>query len=145
MAVGRICARSVDVIEPNETVQTAAGRMLGRNVGSLVVVNVRREPIGMLTDRDLTIRVLSAAKDAVQTVVGDVMTRDPQVVSETTEVEDVLRIMRSGPYRRLPVVDALGQLVGLVSLDDILDLLSEEFRSIGTLLRHETPEILASA
>ncbi|MDB5387503.1 MAG: putative signal transduction protein with domain [Planctomycetaceae bacterium] len=124
--------------------QVAASRMLDRNVGTLVVVNGRSEPIGMITDRDLTVRVLAPAMNAALTRVGEVMTSDPQVVSETTEIEDVLRIMRAGPYRRLPVVDARGQLVGLVSLDDILDLLSEEFRSIDTLLRHETPDILAS-
>lgn len=145
MSVGRICVRSTDVTFDSESVLVVARRMLDRNVGSLVVVNARQEPIGMVTDRDLALRVLATGKDAATTVVGEVMTPDPRVVTESTAIEDVLRIMRTGPCRRVPVVDGNGQLVGLVTLDDILDLLSEEFNSIGTLLRKETPETLASS
>ncbi len=118
--------------------------MLDRNVGSLVVVNERQVPIGIITDRDLTVRALAAGLDVATTTVGDVMTPEPAVAMETTAIEDVLRIMRSGPYRRVPVVDADERLVGLVTLDDILDLLSEEFNSIGKLLRKEGPELLAA-
>lgn len=145
MSVGRICTRSTDVTYAAESVQIAARRMLDRNVGCLVVVNQRQEPVGIVTDRDLALRVLSAAKDPGTTVVGDVMTADVQTVSETTPIEDALRIMRSGPYRRVPVTDANNVLIGVISLDDILDLLTEEFNSIGKLLRKEAPGVLASA
>ena len=139
MSAGRICTRSTDTVEPTETVQTAACRMLDRNVGSLVVVNQHHEPIGILTDRDLALRVVATAKDVQTTFVKEIMTPNLQVVSETTPIEDVVRVMRSGPYRRVPVVDSNGRLAGMVTLDDILDLLSEEFNSIGRLLRKESP------
>ena len=67
------------------------------------------------------------------------MTREPKTVSEDTPIEIAVSQMRAGAFRRLPVVDQRGELVGLVTLDDILMLLCEEFQSIGTLLRKETP------
>ena len=145
MSVGRICTRSTDVSDAMESVQVAARRMLDRNVGCLVVVNQRQEPVGIVTDRDLALRVLSASKDPGTTVVGDVMTAEVKTVSENTSIEDALRIMRLGPYRRVPVTDAINVLIGVISLDDILDLLTEEFNSIGKLLRKEGPAVLASA
>lgn len=143
MSAGRICIRSVDVAEPEESVLAAARRMSDRSVGTLVVVNDRREPVGMLTDRDLAVRVLARGRDPLATPVSAVMSPDPEMVTEATSIEDALRVMRRGPCRRVPVVDAAGQLVGVLSLDDVLDLISEEFNSIGRLLRQETPENLA--
>jgi CBS domain-containing protein/nucleotide-binding universal stress UspA family protein len=144
MSVGRICVRDVDLAEAGESVQTAAQRMNSRKVGTLLVINSAQEPIGVVTDRDLTIRVLAEGRDPVQTPVGQVLTPFPRTVREDTSIEDALHIMRSGQFRRLPVLDKSDKLVGLLSLDDILDLLTEEFREIGGLLRKESPRSLAS-
>lgn len=140
MSVETICVREVDIARPEESAQTAAQRMLARKVGTLVIVNRLYEPIGIVTDRDLTVRVLAEGRDPSQTALVDVMTRDVTTVSAETSVEDALRLMRAGSFRRLPVVDRAGKLAGLVSLDDILDLLSHEFRDIGRLLVDENPE-----
>lgn len=144
MSVGRICVREVDIAEPDESVQVAARRMHSRKVGTLVVVNEAREPIGLVTDRDLAVRVLAEAADPIGTTIRQVMTRCVYTVRENTAIEEALRIMRAGQCRRLPVVDAAGQLAGLISLDDILDLLTEEFKTIGELLREESPHSLAA-
>jgi CBS domain-containing protein len=143
MSVGRICIREVDIIAPEESVQVAAGRMHSRQVGTLVVMNADRDPVGIITDRDLTVRVLAEGRDAATTTVADVMRGPLKTVHEETPIEDALRIMRSGPFRRVPVVDGEGKLVGLLSLDDILELLAEEFASIGKLLEAEEPRSLA--
>ena len=143
MSVGRICIREVDTAEVHESVQTAANRMNDRNVGSLLVLGGRGEPLGIVTDRDLTVRVLARGKEAFDTNVGEVMTPFPQTVYEDTPIEEAIRLMRTGPYRRLPVVDRSGKLVGLLSIDDVLDLLAEEFVTIGKLLKAERPEALA--
>lgn len=143
MPVGKICARQVDVAKAEESVQAGAQRMLARKVGTLVVVNKLYEPIGIVTDRDLTVRVLAEGRDPSQTALCDVMTREVTTVSSETPVEDALRLMRIGSFRRLPVVDRSGKLSGLVSLDDILDLLSHEFHEIGRLLVDEDPGHLA--
>lgn len=143
MSVGRICVREVDLADAQEPVQAAAQRMHSRKVGTLVVLNAKKEPIGIITDRDLAVRVVAAGKDAFETTVEDVMTRSPQTVRVDATIEDALTIMRGRTIRRLPVVDREQHLVGLISLDDILSLLTEEFNEIGGLLQEESPSSLA--
>lgn len=145
MSAGRICIREVDVIAPGDSTQTAAARMHARKVGTLVVVDNGRRPMGIVTDRDLAVRVVGEARDAATTLVRDVMTAAPQTVYEHTSIEETLRLMRAGRFRRVPVVDIDGRLAGIVSLDDVLDLLAEEFAEIGELLREEAPGSLARA
>jgi CBS domain-containing protein len=117
----------------------AAERMHQRTVGVLVILDGDRRPIGIVTDRDLVVRAIAGGRDPYTTTVADVMTRHPQTVGEETAIESALSVMRSGAFRRLPVVNHDDRLVGLVTLDDILMLLCEEFQSIGSLLRKETP------
>ena len=145
MSVGRICNREVDLAEPDEAVQIAAQRMNSRNVGTLMVLDNDSRPVGILTDRDLAIRVVGKGLDSLGTMVRDVMSKAPECVREDTPIETALSYMRAGPFRRLPVVDDDGKLLGLVSLDDVLDLLSEEFNEIGRLVRHEGPTVLAES
>ena len=143
MSVGRICVRNVDLAEGHEPVQAAAQRMNARNVGTLVVLGSDKHPVGMVTDRDLAMRVLGNGRDPHQTTVGEVMTPFPRTISEDTPIELALQFMRVEKCRRLPVIDDSGILVGLVSVDDILGLLIEEFREIGMLLRQESPQLLS--
>ena len=84
-------------------------------------------------------RIVAAGRDPNDTMVEEVMTREPKTASEETPIEIAVSQMRAGAFRRLPVVDEAGELVGLVTLDDILMLLCEEFNSIGALLARETP------
>lgn len=143
MSVGRICVRSVDLAERMEPVHAAAQRMHARNVGTLVVLSSDKHPIGVVTDRDLAVRVLGNGRDPNLTTVGDVMTPCPRTIHEDTPIEVALQMMRLEKCRRLPVIDAEGKLIGLISVDDILELLIEEFREIGMLLREESPQMLA--
>jgi len=144
MSVGRICVRQVDLADAEETVGRAAARMHQRGVGTLVVLGKAKEPLGILTDRDLVERVLAVARDPLVTYVGDVMTRHPKTIAEDGAIEFALSLMRTGRFRRLPVVDDQNQLVGLLSLDDVLMLLAEEFTDVGRLLRQETPQAIAT-
>jgi CBS domain-containing protein len=143
MSAGVFCTREVDLADADESVRDAAARMRDRNVGTLLVLDDDKMPIGIVTDRDLTVRVLAGGLDGYQTQIGDVMTSVPATISEDTSLDAALGVMRSGPYRRLPVVDAEGRLVGLLSVDDVLDVLADEFRQIGELLQREGPRILA--
>lgn len=139
MSIGRICVREVDTAIPDESAAVAAERMHQRAVGTLVVVNDAAQPVGIITDRDLVSRVLAKGRIPTETSVSEVMTPAPRTVSEQTSIESALSIMRSGRFRRIPVVGQDKTLVGLVSLDDILMLLAEEFVQIGRLLERETP------
>jgi CBS domain-containing protein len=145
MTVGPICVREVDTTFEAEPVQVAAQRMHDRKVGTLVVVDQLQRPIGILTDRDLAVRVVAHGADPFTTTVGEVMTRAPRTVLQSSPIESALGLMRMAACRRLPVVDDDGKLVGLVSLDDILDLLAEEFGQIGKLLAEESPGSLRLA
>lgn len=143
MSVGRICTRTVDVADLDETAQVAASRMNARNVGTLVVIDAHKSPVGIVTDRDLAMRVVGKGLDSNTTTLESVMSGLPKSVTEDTSIESAIATMRGGPHRRLPVVDKQNQLVGLLSLDDVLDLLSEEFEEIGKLVRREGPNVLA--
>jgi CBS domain-containing protein len=139
MSVGRICLRSVDLADASESVVGAARRMGERGVGTLVVVDQSGRPVGIVTDRDLCLRVLAEGRDVAATRVADVMTATPRTVSEETPIEAALSLMKAGGFRRVPVVDASGALVGILSLDDVLALLAEEFALIGKLIERAAP------
>ncbi len=143
MTVGRICIREVDTAETRETVWQAAERMHQRAVGTLVVLNDAQQPIGIVTDRDLVERVLAARRDPNATTVGEVMTCEVKTISEDAPIESALSLMRRGRLRRVPVVGEQGKLAGLLSLDDVLMLLAEEFVQIGQVLERETPRGVA--
>ena len=144
MSVERICQRNVDTAEPDESAFQAAERMHQRTVGSLVVVDKVGAPIGIVTDRDLTIRVVAAGRDAYTTPVRDVMTPRPKLAQPGTPIETALSMMRVGGFRRLPLVDEEGRLAGVVALDDILMLLATEFNRVGRILESETPQEAAA-
>jgi CBS domain-containing protein len=139
MSIGRICVREVDTADPDESVAVIAQRMHQRAVGTLVIVNNASQVVGIVTDRDLVSRVLAKGLSPIDTVIRDVMTMAPKTVSEETPIESALLIMRTGRFRRIPVVDSTNKLLGLVTLDDVLMLLAEEFTQIGRLLNRETP------
>ena len=139
MSVGRVCVREVELADAEEKVWHAAERMRQRAVGTLVVLSSAKTPIGIVTDRDLVGRVLAEGKDPRETTVDEVMTHEPQTVTESAPIEHALSVMRTHRLRRLPVVQDDGKLVGLLSLDDVLMLLAEEFAAIGGLLHRESP------
>jgi CBS domain-containing protein len=143
MTVGRICRRDVDLIEQDAMVRVASQRMRARNVGTLLVVDARRHVLGLVTDRDLAMRVVGEGRDPHLTRITDVMTPHPDTVSEETSVEDALAVMRARGVRRLPVLGPGGVLAGVVSVDDILVLLAQEFGELSRLIEHSSPQLLA--
>jgi CBS domain-containing protein len=139
MSVSDVCVRLVDLADESEPVWVAAERMHQRAVGTLVVVNELRQPIGILTDRDLVERVLATGRDSRDILVAEAMTKEPVTISENTSLECALAAMRSGRLRRLPVVDSTGRLAGIVSVDDVLMCMARQLSLIGDLLKEETP------
>jgi CBS domain-containing protein len=108
-------------------------------VGALVVVNEDSEPVGIVTDRDLLERALIARLDPDETPVARVMTQLPKTIYEGSSVDTALSMMRDGPFRRLPVVDHEGKLVGLLCLDDLLMKTAQELGEMGKIVQRETP------
>jgi CBS domain-containing protein len=127
----------------DESVWQAAERMHQRAVGMLVVMDDQQHPVGVLTDRDIVERVVAQRREAGVTKVADIMTPSPTTVREDVSIESALALMRAHAVRRLPVVDTEDRMLGIVSLDDILVLLAEEFADIGRLLERQTPQAAA--
>jgi len=142
MNAGNFCARNVDTATAKESVLVGARRMNDRNVGSLVVVNDHNRPIGIVTDRDLTIRGLAKSLDPSRTLLGNVMTENPKVAPQTASLTECVGIMRNGPFRRLPIVDDAGELFGVLTLDDVLENIADGLYQAAGLIRREGPRVL---
>ncbi|MDD5333680.1 MAG: CBS domain-containing protein [Rhodoferax sp.] len=130
LTTGEICTRSVVIAFRGTTLNGAARLMRENHVGCLVVVEElegERLVVGVLTDRDIVTAVVASDIDPGTMRVEDVMTTDLVTAREDDSVIDLLRTMRRKGVRRIPVVDGQGQLVGVVTLDDVLDILSQEF------------------
>jgi CBS domain-containing protein len=126
----------------DERLLDAARRMRTLHVGCLVVVEKgehgRDYPTGILTDRDIVVGVLAQTDQKLHLIqVDDVMTRKLVVAKESDDVGKTLKRMRKAGVRRVPVVDDLGALKGLLSFDDILEHIEEEVHDLTALVGHE--------
>ena len=115
--IAEVMTPDVEVVAPEETLRDAARAMADLDVGSLPVCDGRKL-IGMITDRDITIRAVAEGKSS-DTAVSEVMTNDVVWCTDTDTVDDVLQQMSDAQIRRVPVVDRDRQLVGIVALGDI--------------------------
>lgn len=118
MKVKDVCSCSTITVTPQDTVATAAKKMAKHNVGALPVVDYGGKAIGMITDRDITIRVTAEGKDPEHYSVCDIMTNHISCVCLDADIESAAKIMGEAKVRRLPVVDE-GKVVGFISLGDI--------------------------
>ncbi len=140
MAVGEICNRNVITLQRDDTILEAARLMRQHHVGDVVVVEERgvtRVPVGIVTDRDLVVEIMATELDQTVITVGDIMVEELATVKESTGVFETIQYMRSKAVRRLPIVDENGALVGILALDDLLELLSEELLAITKLVRYQ--------
>ena len=116
--ISEVMTRGVEVIRPAETLQRAAQRMDELNVGALPVCDGQKL-VGMITDRDITVRATAAGMDPNATSVFEVMTEQTRWCTEEQSVDEVMKQMADVQIRRLPVLDGQRQLVGIVSLGDL--------------------------
>ena len=134
MPIGEFCNREVVFATRETSIPEAAQLMRKFHVGDLVVVDEidgKRVPVGIVTDRDIVIEIVSQSLDLNEFSVGDIMS--PQLISvqEKEGVFETIRLMRAKGIRRIPVVNQEGGLEGIVSADDILDLLAEEMTELA--------------
>jgi len=145
MSAGRICSRVLVTAAPAETVFAVARRMAEFDVGTVVVIEADglHPPLGILTDRDIAIRGVAAGLDLTRTPVSQLMTIPVHTIDESTPIEQALGRMASGATRRLVVTGPEGKPMGMLSLDDVLDLISAEAGAIGRLLGKQHSQVLA--
>jgi CBS domain-containing protein len=122
--------RPVVVASLGESVASAARRLRDQRVGCVIVTRGDR-PIGILTDRDLAMRVVAEARDPSTTRVDEILTYDPLTLRDTDTIEAATRCMREHGIRRLPIVDADGLVRGIVTADDLVVQLGRQLAALG--------------
>jgi CBS domain-containing protein len=116
--ISEVMTRGVQIITPGESLQHAAQVMNELNVGALPVCE-GETLVGMITDRDITVRATAAGLGPTDHFVSEVMTEQTRWCTEDQTTEEVMKQMGDVQIRRLPVLDAQGQIVGIVSLGDL--------------------------
>ena len=142
MRIGEICSRDVVFAHQEDTALDAARLMERFHVGDVVVVaeeNGRRFPVGIVTDRDLTVKVMAKGLAPERTGLQDIASADLLTLGEDEGLYEAIERMRRRGVRRAPVVDLEGELVGIVSVDDVLGLLAEELSGLVRLASKEQP------
>ena len=142
MNVAQLCSRNVVTVRKIDEVVAAARLMRERHVGFLVVTEpdfagTIERPIGVLTDRDIVVSIIARERDPRSLVVGDVMTENPVVLDRFDSIAAAVSEMRRIGVRRMPVIGELGQLFGVLSLDDVLDTLAGELHNLAGAVRNE--------
>jgi len=130
--IGEVCNRKVVIATEDMSIKEAAGIMRDEHVGSLVVVQeagAGRIVTGMLTDRDIAVMAVARDFDPQTLRVADVMSATPVTANPEDSIHDVLAMMRSRGIRRVPVTTDKGILVGIVTMDDLLEIMAEEMQS----------------
>jgi CBS domain-containing protein len=118
----------------DETALVAACRMRDFRVGSVIVVRDGR-PVGILTDRDLVIRVVAAGLDAARTPISDIVTYEATTIPRDAEIDTAARLMSERGVRRLPIVAPDGKVTGVVTTDDLMVLFTRQLAELGVGIR----------
>ncbi|MCE5323633.1 CBS domain-containing protein [bacterium] len=137
MNIKEIMTTDVITCSPNETLMQVAQKMQSMDVGSCPVVH-QDNLVGIITDRDITVRAISKGFDPANTYVNEIMSKDPIFGSPNMSVEDACALMQDNRIRRLPVVDR-GKLVGIVTLADLAIDLEEDEMIAETLEKVSMP------
>ncbi len=137
MRVGEFCNREVVVIDEESSITEAARIMREYHVGDVVSVKThygKQVPTGILTDRDIALEIVAKGTNPESVSVGDAMSYELVKVQEFDDLLLVIEVMRDKGIRRVPVIDVDEALVGIMTVDDILDVLSEIFVDIVHLV-----------
>ena len=137
MDVGELCTREVCVMSPCEPLALALREMHDRHVGSVVVVRIERGaryPVGILTDRDVLCAQVRTARDLFTLTVADVMTEVLLTLDQHTGLAEAVTTMRERGVRRAPVLGESGELIGVLSVDDLLPEISRNLAVLASLL-----------
>lgn len=140
MPISEICNTEVVTIRRNASIQETAQLMRERHVGDVVVVDEldgERMPVGIVTDRDIVIEVIAKGVALDKLTAGDIMSLDLITAQENDGVYETIQMMRVKGVRRLPVVNPRGGLFGILSVDDVIGLLSDEMGEVARLISHE--------
>lgn len=138
MSLQEFCRRSVVSISPRGSIVEACRLMESKNVGCMVVQEDGKL-CGVLTDRDIALKVAGESRDPQGTKVGDVMTKNPVRISVDKGLQELTSLMHSSHVRRVPIVNGLDKVLGIVTLDDLIAVISDEMFEIGRTVAEGFP------
>lgn len=124
---------TVVVADPETTALAAAKLMRKHHVGALVVVDglESNRPIGIVTDRDLVLALMAEGLDPEVFTAGDIMSTDLVTANAGLDAMNAVQLMRANRLRRIVIVDDDGRLAGIVSMEDLLELLTRELAALA--------------
>lgn len=141
MQIGEICTREVVCTTADTPVAAAAKLMRQYHIGDVIVTRNdgggKRVPLGIVTDRDIVLAVVAPELAPTALTVGDIMGQELITAGEEEDVFDAIQRMRNKGVRRMPIVDGDGVLAGIVSIDDIIEVLAEEMSELARLISRE--------
>ena len=123
MSISEFCNRDVVSATRDTSVIEAAALMRQHHVGDVMVVEEvhgQRKPVGIVTDRDLVVEVMASGLDPSQLKVGDLVSRPLVTIDEGASYAETVGLMSVKGVRRMPVVGRAGELIGIITLDDML-------------------------
>jgi len=119
MELTRIAARPAASTHPKATVQEVCQSLREKKVGALTVIDEGRL-VGIISERDIVVRVVAEGRDPRKTLVSEVMTSPVRTVKEDISTREALELMHEGRFRHLPLVDAAGRVIGMLSIRHLL-------------------------
>jgi CBS domain-containing protein len=128
-------------VSPDTSAAEMARIMEQKNVGSVVVVDADTRPMGIVTDRDIIVRIVAKQQLPENVKARDIMTENPITFTEGMQVTDAMEKMMNEGIRRMPIVDRNGRLTGIVTQDDIIRLLGEEISYIARNIEKQSPPL----
>ncbi|MEF8838083.1 MAG: CBS domain-containing protein [Haloarculaceae archaeon] len=137
MTLRDLVIEGVETAGPSATAEALALRMREVGIGS-IVVEEDMEPVGIVTDRDLAMRLDSTDRAASEVTAAEIMTENPITVEEDVGLLELTALMREHSVRRMPVTRD-GTLVGIITLDDLVQLLATELSNLSAVIEAESP------
>ena len=138
MPVQNLARSDIVTAAPDESIQELATTMRDEDVGCVVITD-GDAPVGIVTDRDLVMRLLASETDPDEVVAEDVMSEDPRTIDDNAGFYHATELMSEHGVRRLPVTDADGTLTGIITIDDLNELLADEQQQLAGVIRQQRP------
>jgi len=141
MTIESIATREVVMISESVALNKAAELMKDHNIGAIIVIkdkNTSKTPCGIITDRDIMIKWLEKGIDNQALTVGQVMSQDLLTIKQNQSILDAISALSEKGVRRAPVINQAGEVIGIISIDDIFVLLAKEMDAISKIAQKQS-------